>query len=245
MARMHLALLLLAVLAAVASASLPSFCKCTCGQNSTIIPLGPQHGDPNPPPLQRPPPKQSSSSLSTTSSTSSSSSSSSTSTTTTTSTSPASDSTSPARANPRRPAHGIPLFEREPTNSCQQCSRAFCLKYNLPICKGVDEKDIKTSCFQRDSHKDRAIVWCFLLATGGLLGWAGVRQVVGSAKRRGGRGRHPSSPPSSSSPAGRMGVRENGRGRGTGFLGRAGRDTAPYDPLRDGDHGVHGGRGTG
>ncbi|KAL1838215.1 hypothetical protein VTJ49DRAFT_2942 [Mycothermus thermophilus] len=242
MARMHLTILLLAVLAAVASASLPSFCKCTCGQNSTIIPLGPQHGDTDQPPP--PPPKQSSSSSSSSSSS-------------TTTTSPTSDSTSPAdaAANPRRSLHKTnhpphphdpPILIREPTNSCQQCSRAFCLKYNLPICKDVDEKDIKTSCFQRDSHKDRAIVWCFLLATGGLLGWAGVKRVVDSAKRR---QRGNQSRGMGSSPTGRMGGRQfggnGGRGRGTGFLGRSGRDTAPYDPLDDGDDGMHGGRGTG
>lgn len=27
-------------------------------------------------------------------------------------------------------------------------------------------------CFQRDSNKDRVIVWGFLLGTSGLLGWA-------------------------------------------------------------------------
>ncbi|EAQ84789.1 predicted protein [Chaetomium globosum CBS 148.51] len=57
MARIPLAIvLLLAVLATLASASVPSFCKCTCFQNSTIIPLGPQHDNQPPPPP--PPPKQ-------------------------------------------------------------------------------------------------------------------------------------------------------------------------------------------
>ncbi|KAK5995314.1 hypothetical protein PT974_03717 [Cladobotryum mycophilum] len=43
MARIHFLLLLLAALVAFASASAPTFCKCTCFKNSTIIPLGPEH----------------------------------------------------------------------------------------------------------------------------------------------------------------------------------------------------------
>lgn len=33
-------------------------------------------------------------------------------------------------------------------------------------------------CFQRDSRKDQIIVWCFILGTAGLLGWAAVRRVL-------------------------------------------------------------------
>ncbi|KAK3316554.1 hypothetical protein B0H66DRAFT_441064, partial [Apodospora peruviana] len=85
-----------------------TFCKCTCFTNSTIIPLGPSHGDPS----------------------------------------------------------------RAASSSCGQCNRAFCLKYNLPICKDAEEKDVLTSCFQRDSTKDQIIVWGFIIGTVGLLGWA-------------------------------------------------------------------------
>ncbi|KAL2119949.1 hypothetical protein VTJ04DRAFT_6910 [Mycothermus thermophilus] len=221
MARIHLTILLLAVLAAVARASLPSFCKCICGQEYKIIPLGPQHGGDQP---QPPPPKSSSSS--------------STSTITATDTPPTPTSTTPATnrhlSSPNNPFHL--LTHREPTNSCQQCTRAFCQSYNLPICKDFDEKDIKTSCFQRDSHKDRLIIWCFLLATGALLGWALAKRLVSAAKR--------TSSSSSSARRGtavRTGRQYGGGGRGGGGLlgrgGGAGRNVAAYDPLDDGDNG--------
>ena len=35
-----------------------------------------------------------------------------------------------------------------------------------------------TTCFQRDSRKDKVIVWGFILGTAGLLGWAGLRKVL-------------------------------------------------------------------
>ncbi|KAK3991499.1 hypothetical protein QBC44DRAFT_379722 [Cladorrhinum sp. PSN332] len=124
--------LLLALLSIIslASASAPTFCKCTCFTNSTIIPLGPQGSNPNP---NQPDNKPPSTSL---------------------------------------------LTARSQSSSCTQCNRAFCLKYNLPICKDAEEKDIVTSCFQRDSRKDQIIVWGFILGTAGLLGWAGVKKVV-------------------------------------------------------------------
>lgn len=33
-----------------------------------------------------------------------------------------------------------------------------------------------TQCFQRDSNKDKIIVWGFILGTLGLLGWAAFRR---------------------------------------------------------------------
>lgn len=33
-------------------------------------------------------------------------------------------------------------------------------------------------CFQRDSNKDKIIVWGFILGTVGLLGWAAFKRVV-------------------------------------------------------------------
>lgn len=65
-------------------------------------------------------------------------------------------------------------------SSCAQCNRAFCLGYNLPICRGADEAkgDVQALCFQRDSRKDEIIVWGFILGTTGLLGWAAVRKVL-------------------------------------------------------------------
>lgn len=33
-------------------------------------------------------------------------------------------------------------------------------------------------CFQRDSRKDQIIVWCFIIGTAGLLGWAAVKRAL-------------------------------------------------------------------
>lgn len=35
-----------------------------------------------------------------------------------------------------------------------------------------------TTCFQRDSTKDEAVVFIFIIATGGLLAWAAVKPWV-------------------------------------------------------------------
>ncbi|KAL2127186.1 hypothetical protein VTI74DRAFT_11195 [Chaetomium olivicolor] len=256
MARIRFALVLLAVLAALASASLPSFCKCTCFQNSTIIPLGPHHDSPPPPPP--PPPKQSTSTfLSSPASTPSSP----TITQDTTTTSPKTDRRS-------FPYHW--LSPRESSTSCAQCNRAFCLKYNLPICKGAEAKDIKTDCFQRDSHKDRVIVWGFILGTAGLLGWAAVRRVMeragererqrqgggfGHGNRGGGLGGSGGGGQQGAFGlglgGGGLGGRDNsgrgsrnGTGSGDGGLLRRGSGAVVYDPLEDGhDEGVTRGPG--
>ncbi|KAH6617731.1 hypothetical protein B0J18DRAFT_259432 [Chaetomium sp. MPI-SDFR-AT-0129] len=162
------AVLIIAILATFASATVQSFCKCTCFQNSTIIALGPQHdnGEPASPP---PPAKSSLSSLSSSSSTLTSTSSS------RHEPNPDPDHDTQQSQSPLPPQ---PLLTpREASTSCKQCNRAFCLKYNLPICKDAEDKDIKTTCFQRDSPKDRFIVWGFLLGTAGLLGWAALRRV--------------------------------------------------------------------
>ncbi|KAL4872171.1 hypothetical protein BDV12DRAFT_151308 [Aspergillus spectabilis] len=62
--------------------------------------------------------------------------------------------------------------------SCNDCNRKFCLGYDLPTCKGAKEEDVFTTCFQRDSRKDEAIVFIFIIATGGLLLWAVFRPWV-------------------------------------------------------------------
>ncbi|KAL4802882.1 hypothetical protein BDV18DRAFT_145739 [Aspergillus unguis] len=62
--------------------------------------------------------------------------------------------------------------------SCNDCNRKFCLGYDLPTCKGAKEEDVYTTCFQRDSRKDQAIVFIFIIATGGLLLWAVLRPWV-------------------------------------------------------------------
>jgi hypothetical protein len=59
--------------------------------------------------------------------------------------------------------------------TCNDCNRKFCMDYNLPICKSAKEEDILTTCFQRDSAKDEAVVFIFITATVGLLVYAAVR----------------------------------------------------------------------
>ncbi|CAG8168736.1 unnamed protein product [Penicillium salamii] len=62
--------------------------------------------------------------------------------------------------------------------SCNDCNRKFCLDYELPICKGAKEDDVFTTCFQRDSKKDEAVVFIFIFATGGLLAWAACKPWI-------------------------------------------------------------------
>ncbi|KAI1341255.1 hypothetical protein F5Y15DRAFT_377472 [Xylariaceae sp. FL0016] len=140
-------LLLIGVFASyVAAASPPTFCKCTCFKNSTLIQLGPQ-----------------SSSGSGSSSGSSSSS---------------SNSQHALRAVELDNLETPTLESRAASSSCTQCTRAFCLSHNLPICKDAEETDVLATCFQRDSRKDQIIVWGFILGTAGLLGWAAAKRVV-------------------------------------------------------------------
>ncbi|KAJ5577815.1 uncharacterized protein N7459_006779 [Penicillium hispanicum] len=119
-----------------------SFCKCTCFSNSTIIPLDPASS-------------RSSSAL---------------------------DNvlhlynraldSFPTEA-PRETEDTITGREQKyRALSCNDCNRKFCLTYELPTCKGAKEEDVFTTCFQRDSRKDEAVVFIFIFATGGLLGWA-------------------------------------------------------------------------
>ena len=89
--------------------------------------------------------------------------------------------------------------------NCNDCSKQFCLDYNLPICRGATEEDVMTTCFrewprrglpchlmgsvaalrvltagrlERDSNKDKAVVFLFIFMTTGLLGWALIRPWV-------------------------------------------------------------------
>ncbi|KAL5393134.1 hypothetical protein PMIN02_005834 [Paraphaeosphaeria minitans] len=68
------------------------------------------------------------------------------------------------------------LRERATKKMCNDCNRQFCLGY--PFCQGVKEDQVFTTCFQRDSAKDQAVVWIFILATMGLLSYAGVRPWI-------------------------------------------------------------------
>lgn len=40
-------------------------------------------------------------------------------------------------------------------------------------------EDVFTTCFQRDSRKDEAVVFIFIFATSGLLIWAAAKPWVG------------------------------------------------------------------
>ncbi|KAK0709269.1 hypothetical protein B0T26DRAFT_620916, partial [Lasiosphaeria miniovina] len=149
MTRLPLFVFLVAWLASLVIASAPTFCKCTCFKESKIIALGPQKDHPQPPP---PPP---------------------------TDETPPTEDTAPITtdANSSSSSSGL-LSTRAASSSCTQCNRAFCIAYQLPICRDAEEKDVVTSCFQRDSRKDQIIVWGFILGTAGLLGWAGLRRVL-------------------------------------------------------------------
>ncbi|ATY59682.1 MFS transporter, putative [Cordyceps militaris] len=133
MARIHiLALLFAALICLAAASSPPTFCKCTCFKNSTIIPLGPEH--------------QSKRSL-------------------------------PFFDTIETPATEAPaVAPRSASTSCSECTKAFCLKQGIPFCKDATEDDVFTMCFQRDSNKDKIIVWGFILGTVGLLGWAAFKR---------------------------------------------------------------------
>ncbi|KAF7856836.1 hypothetical protein EAF04_009598 [Stromatinia cepivora] len=120
-------LILCMLILSTIAASPPSFCKCTCFTNSTIIPLS-SHS-----------------------------------------------SSSSDKSDPKHDS-------RAPAATCTMCNRAFCLAQRLPICKEAEEKDVFTTCFQRDSRKDQIVVLTFIAGTLGLLGWAAVRKVVDKRK---------------------------------------------------------------
>ncbi|KAJ9637056.1 uncharacterized protein PV06_01420 [Exophiala oligosperma] len=190
-----------------AKSAATSFCKCICFNNSTIIALNP------PPPSRRasqfhsldirspgdyaevasPVPGWShkrdtddaegaAAKDDPLSSPSSSSSSLTAASTTTTSTTVAVDDGDDANDHPPPPPPGRPHRNRK--LSCSDCTRAFCLDYNLPICKDATEEDVFTTCFQRDSLKDETVVVVFIFATAGLLGWALVKPWIDRLRER-------------------------------------------------------------
>ncbi|KAK0508472.1 hypothetical protein JMJ35_008748 [Cladonia borealis] len=170
-------LTLLSLLTLTSAYSPTSFCKCTCFSNSTIIlldapsshssrslpvllPRTAQHDDieellPEDPPIESSPP-------------------------------PPDDEGETLR--PEEGEGGGGDNRKENNNgdrkeyragNCNDCNRQFCLDYNLPICKGAGMEDVATTCFQRDSRKDEAVVLIFIFATAGLLIWAVVKPWVG------------------------------------------------------------------
>lgn len=170
MARIHLLALLLAALMALASANCepssptrsltewltivprpaaPVFCKCTCFKNSTIIPLGPAGQNGG----------SSSSSLLRRSL-------------------PLGPPLQPRLPVGHRPESASAHGRRSASTSCSECTKAFCLSQGIDFCKDAEEENVVTMCFQRDSNKDKIIVWVFILGTVGLLGWAAFKRVV-------------------------------------------------------------------
>ncbi|KAF4947428.1 hypothetical protein FGADI_10380 [Fusarium gaditjirri] len=131
MTRISLFILLLGALVSLAAASAPTFCKCTCFKNSTIIPLGPK------------------------------------------------GETSSSQLRRAILDFSTPHLEpRSKSKSCSECTKAFCLKQGIDFCKDATEEDVTTMCFQRDSNKDKIIVWAFIIGTVGLLGWAAFKKAV-------------------------------------------------------------------
>ncbi|KAG6035205.1 hypothetical protein E4U41_006171 [Claviceps citrina] len=164
MARIQfLAILLASLFALVSAAYAPVFCKCTCFKNSTIIPLGPKSQQPD-------------------------SSSSSDALRLRRSPNPLSASADSAAAAAASHADSIVLHDaaqavhaaapRSLSTSCSECTKSFCLSQGIDFCKEAKEEDVVTMCFQRDSNKDKIIVWGFILATAGLLGWAAFKRAI-------------------------------------------------------------------
>ncbi|KAK7208251.1 hypothetical protein BZA70DRAFT_273243 [Myxozyma melibiosi] len=61
---------------------------------------------------------------------------------------------------------------------CSDCTRKFCLDYNLPICKDASEDtDVNATCYQRDSAKDEAVVILFIIVAGGLIASALLKRA--------------------------------------------------------------------
>ncbi|SPO07508.1 uncharacterized protein DNG_10202 [Cephalotrichum gorgonifer] len=63
------------------------------------------------------------------------------------------------------------------SQDCLGCTKKFCRDQNLPFCHDATDDDVSTYCFQRDSKKDRLIVWAFILGTLGLLGWVAFTKL--------------------------------------------------------------------
>ncbi|KAF2271789.1 uncharacterized protein EI97DRAFT_470886 [Westerdykella ornata] len=83
----------------------------------------------------------------------------------------------PADSEKPKPPSSRSLEERASRKkTCNDCNRQFCLGYTF--CKGEKEENVLTACFQRDSAKDQAVVYIFIIATVGLLSYAAVRPWV-------------------------------------------------------------------
>lgn len=66
----------------------------------------------------------------------------------------ASSSAAAVFLNPRNAENGDEDTDGDGTThhkhlTCSDCNRAFCLDYNLPICKNAKEEDVFTQCFRK------------------------------------------------------------------------------------------------
>ncbi|RYO03074.1 hypothetical protein AA0119_g5065 [Alternaria tenuissima] len=86
-----------------------------------------------------------------------------------------------APSTTKKPA-ALELKPRASKKTCNDCNRQFCLGYGF--CAGEKEENVLTTCFQRDSAKDQAVVFVFIGATVGLLGWAALRPWVEGWRER-------------------------------------------------------------
>ncbi|KAG5926960.1 hypothetical protein E4U42_002779 [Claviceps africana] len=171
MARIHLlAVLLSSLLTLVCAANAPVFCKCTCFKNSTILPLGPKSQQP-----QSDSPSHAlrsrnlfSDSLHLAADYSSAP--------------PHDNSIALSSSDDTRPRPNV--APRSLSTSCSECTKSFCLNQGIDFCKEAKEGDVVTMCFQRDSNKDKIIVWGFILGTSGLLGWAAFKRVIEQRDQR-------------------------------------------------------------
>lgn len=174
MAPHRLLLPLTYLLVLVSAASNPtSFCKCTCGANSTIIPLdAPSSSSKQNPrsfPLQDQTQRPANNILHILRSRDSDDES---------STSLSSSSSAAATKPTSTPSTGEEDRKASRRKTCNDCNKQYCLSQGLHICEGVKSEDVFTTCFQRDSRKDEAVVFIFIFATAGLLGWAAVKPWV-------------------------------------------------------------------
>ena len=179
-----------------------SFCKCTCGANSTIIPLdGPLSNHPSPSNnllLPRLDDRKGWPLFASTDSPLPSN-----------SQEAETETPTPTPGKDKGDSGGGGTADRKEyrAGNCNDCNRQFCLDYmNLPICKGKGAEEIFTTCFrasftsppsryqlqrslrlqltntiapERDSRKDEAVVYIFIVATAGLLTWAAIKPWVG------------------------------------------------------------------
>lgn len=62
---------------------------------------------------------------------------------------------------------------------CTNCTRQFCIK-SVEICQKdwVTLDQVTTSCFQRESFKDKLFIYSFILVTSGLLIYASVQHYA-------------------------------------------------------------------